>query len=144
MSTKKWAFLDSGERVNLYEKYPRWQLISFRNLYSDNLKRRAFSGVITTPNNRILLLGGQLKEDNLTKPSNNVVEINIEDLSISPYEVNLPKPTTFIDNNFYIFHNNNIQFDIYGNIIFYSSFYKEIWLIENCITTHHLDDDKYI
>jgi hypothetical protein len=140
ISMKKWVFLESVEKVNLYEKYPKWHLISFRNLISDNLKKRAFAGLLTTPNNKIYILGGQVKDDTSTKPSNNVVEVSIDDLSISPAEINLPKPATFIDSNFYIFHNNNVQFDVYGNIYFYSLFYKEIWIIENCVTP--LDDNN--
>ncbi len=133
---KKWVYLESVEKVNLYEKFPKWQPLGFRNLIADNMKRRAFAGLITTPNNRVFILGGQIKEEGNTIATNNVVEINVEDLSISPSEITLPKPTTFTDNNFYIFHNNNVQFDVNGNLMFYSIFYKEIWLIENCITSH--------
>lgn len=138
LSARKWMFLETVEKVNLYEKFPKWITLGFRNLISDNMKRRAFAGVISTPNNRVFILGGQIKEEGGTKATNNVVEINIDDLSISPAEINLPKPTTFTDNNFYIFHNNNIQFDVNGNIMFYSIFYKEIWLIENCINSHSI------
>jgi hypothetical protein len=135
---KKWMFLESVERVNLYEKFPKWQSLGFRNLIADNMKRRAFAGLITTPNNRVFILGGQIKEEGNTIATNNVVEINVEDLSISPAEITLPKPSTFTDNNFYIFHNNNVQFDVNGNLMFYSAFYKEIWMIENCINSHSL------
>ena len=128
---KKWIFLETVERVNLYEKYPNWQVILFRNLVSDNVKKRAFSGILTTPNDKIFIVGGQTKDDaNNTKICNSVIEVNVEELCISPSDINLPKATTFMDNNFYIFHNNSVQFDVNGNIFFYSLFYKEIWIIE--------------
>ena len=132
VNQKKWIYHETVEKVNLYDKYPKWNLISFRNLISDNVKRRAFSGVLTTPSDKVYILGGQTRDEGITKATNNIIQINIDDLSISPAEVNLPKPTTFLDNNFYIFHNNNAQFDVNGNIFFYSLFYKEMWIIENC------------
>ena len=129
-TSKKWLFIETVERVNLYDKYPSWQVISFRNLISDNNRRRAFAGILTSPNDKIYILGGQVREESNIKISNSVVEVDIEEMCISPADMNLPKATTFIDNNFYICHNNNIQFDSNGNIFFYSLFYKEIWVIE--------------
>jgi hypothetical protein len=128
--TRKWNFIEIVERINLFENYPSWEEVHFKNINLNVAKQRAFSALICCPDEKVFLLGGQVMEDGKSQLTSNVVEVDMESHTLINSELTLPSPCAFFDSNFYFFNANAVNFDNDGSIFFYSNMYKEVFNIE--------------
>lgn len=132
MGSRKWEFITSVEKINLIgNKHKMWNFIVFKNTITENLVNRAFGGTICLPNNKVLILGGQIFENYELNLCYDSIEIDLEALTISPSSVKVPKKVAFLDSCFYYCNNNVIQFDNVGDIFLYSIVYNEFGYIES-------------
>jgi len=132
IQNKKWNFVETLERINLQGKYPVWEVLNLKNKIFSFNKKRSMGSFINFPNERVLLLGGQLQtEDGMVYPSNEILELDFKNLTFSSYSLYLPRPAIFSDPNFYIFNTYAVQFDNTGSIFFYSMIFDEVFFLEN-------------
>jgi hypothetical protein len=130
-NNKKWEFLDSVEKINLFEAYPNWRMLSFKSTAVDIVKNRAFSSVIACPNERIFMVGGQYYLDGKIELANDVLEINVENQTISLPGLSMPRSTCYLEQNFYFHNSNALLFDNEGAIMIYSVIFNELYQLEN-------------
>jgi hypothetical protein len=128
---KKWEFLESFERTNLFNRTSFWNKFYMKSKEYNLLLKRSFSGIIACPNERLFIVGGQTFEDGRVQPTSNIIEFDINNFSFMRSNLNMPKATAFVDSNFYFHNANAIQFDNSGSILFYSLIFNEMWNLEN-------------
>jgi hypothetical protein len=127
---RRWVYIETIERLNLYEKTPKWKVIYFKSTSVSALRQRAFSAFIQSTHDKVYLLGGQVVEDGSLTMSTDCLEINMESQIIGSSELKLPRPCSFLEANFYYDNGNAIQFDNEGSVLLYSSIYDEIWALD--------------
>lgn len=121
--TKKYTFLNTIERISLMNiTTSEWEYIS--PMVSDqslleNLSR-SLCGVCLkgNSNNIIYLLGGQIDKD---KYSKEIFEYNFDLNYFTKSEKMLPFETGFLEQNFLYLFNIGLNFDIFGDLIYYNS-----------------------
>jgi hypothetical protein len=127
---RRWVFIDTVERLSLYEKAMKWNYIYFKSNSATILRQRAFSGLISSSEGKVYLIGGQVIEDGRLSISSDCIEVNMENHIISSCDLKLPRPVSFLESNFYLINGNAIQFDNEGSILLYSSVYDELWSLD--------------
>jgi len=128
---KKWVFVESFEKTTVDNKSSVWLKFYMKSKEFNMLNKRSFSGIIACPNNRLFIVGGQCLEDGRIQTTSNIIEIDLKSMSFMRSDLNMPKPTAFIDTNFYFHNANALQFDNQGCVLFYSIIFHEMWNLEN-------------
>jgi hypothetical protein len=132
IAKKNWNFVNAIEKINLVGKYPQWEIILLKNKFVNFNNKKSFASFVTFPSDKILIIGGQVQnDDGEVCPTNEILELDFKSFIINPYYLKIPRPAIFNEPNFYLFNTNCIQFDNSGSIFFYSMVFDEFHFLEN-------------
>jgi hypothetical protein len=127
---RRWVFIETIERLNLFEKMPKWKTVYFKSTSASALRQRAFSTFISFTHNKVYIIGGQVVEDGKLAMTTDCLDIDMEGHIIGSCELGIPRPCSFLETNFYYYNGNAIQFDNEGSVLIYSSIYDELWAFD--------------
>lgn len=121
--TKKYTFLNTIERINLMSiTTSEWEYIQPLTSEAGLLENfsRSLCGICVKgqSGNTIYLCGGQVDKD---KYSKDIFEFNFESNYLSRSDKSLPFETAFLEQNYLYLFNLGLNFDIYGDMIYYNS-----------------------
>lgn len=121
--TKKYTFLNTIERINLMNiSSSEWEYITPMASDASILESvsRSLCGICVKgqSNNLIYLCGGQVDKD---KYSKDIYEYNFDLNYLSKSEKSLPFETAFLEQNYLYLFNLGLNFDIYGDMLYYNS-----------------------
>jgi hypothetical protein len=130
IENKIWNFVDTIEKIDLFNGYPVWSEINLKITSADVNRQLAFCGLIASPNEKVYLLGGQAVVNDNIQLSDQILEIDLDRNTMGACtHIKMPKQTLFIDNNFYFYNFNAINFDNQGSCFLYSVIFKDLWMI---------------
>jgi hypothetical protein len=130
-ANRKWIFVDTIEKINLFEQSPTWTVINFKSTNLDVSRERAFGSIIACPNEKVYIVGGQTMQEGNIELTSSILEIDTENLTLGVTSLLMPKPVCFVETNFYFNNSNGINFDNEGAVILYSVIFNEMWHLEN-------------
>jgi len=121
--TKKYTFLNTIERINLMNiSSSEWEYISPITSDASILENvsRSLCGICVKgqSGNTIYLCGGQTDKDIYSK---DIYEFNFDSNYLSKSEKSLPFETAFLEQNYLYLFNLGLNFDIYGDMLYYNS-----------------------
>lgn len=124
--SKKYTFLNTIERINLMNignvNSSDWEYIN--PITSDigilDSFSRSLCGICVKgqSGNAIYLCGGQTEKDQYSK---DIYEFNFDSNYLSKSEKSLPFETAFLEQNYLYLFNLGLNFDIYGDMLYYNS-----------------------
>ena len=120
--TKKYTFLNTIERIDLMNiSSSEWEYISpmAEAKILENVSR-SLCGICVKGNSNksIYLCGGQVDKD---KYSKEIFEYDFDLNQLTKSEKSLPFETAFLEQNFLYLFNLGLNFDIYGDMLYYNS-----------------------